>query len=75
MKASTISRATSSVNCSGGDFNTQALIAAEGYLENTGGNFEEAAVLFLRNQEAVWTQWLTHDPRVVQKVRDALNNR
>ena len=57
------------------DFNTPALIAAEGYLEDADGNFEEAAILFLRNQEAVWTQWLTHDPGVVQKVRDALSNR
>ena len=57
------------------DLNAQAQIAAEGYLENADGNFEEAAVLFLRNQEAVWTQWLTHDPGAVQRVRNALKNR
>ena len=56
------------------DFSTPALIAAEGYLENAAGNVEEAADLFLRNQEAVWTQWLSHDPGAVQRVRDALNN-
>lgn len=52
------------------DFKTSTLFAAEECLEDTKTDFQTAAICYLMDQQAVWSQWMP--PDVAQKVRDAL---
>jgi glycine betaine/proline transport system substrate-binding protein len=53
------------------EFNVTTSAIALSYLAKTGGRFEDAARMFLENQEAVWGQWVPTD--VAEKVQAALN--
>ena len=52
------------------DFNKSTQFAAEECLEETGEDFDEAAVCYLKNEQAVWAQWMPTE--VADKVREAL---
>jgi glycine betaine/proline transport system substrate-binding protein len=54
------------------DFNTTTLDAAMDYLEQTDMRFEDAAIMYLKNQEALWTQWVPTD--VAVQVKAALED-
>lgn len=52
------------------DFTAAAQVAAESYMGETGAEFDEVAVWFLKNNEKFWTPFVTSD--AADKVRDAL---
>ena len=54
------------------DFIASTQYVAEDCLEETGKDFERAAVCYLKNQESVWTQWMPQE--VAEKVREALED-
>ena len=53
-------------------FHANNLVVAMRYLEQEKRNFDRAAVVYLKNQEAVWTQWVP--TKVVVKVKKALRD-
>ncbi len=53
-------------------FNANNLVVAKKYLVQVNRNFDQAAVMYLKNQEAVWTQWVPTE--VVVKVKKALRD-
>lgn len=52
------------------DFKESTLFVAEECMGETGGDFEKAAVCYLKKEQAVWTQWVT--TKAARKVREAL---
>lgn len=53
-------------------FKANNLVVAKKYLVQVNGNFDQAAVMYLKNHEAVWTQWLPTE--AVVKVKKALRD-
>lgn len=54
------------------DFNKSTQFAAEECLEETSQDYDAAAICYLKNEEAVWAQWMPTE--VAQKVRQALTD-
>ena len=54
------------------DFKESTLFVAEGCINENGGDFDKAAVCYLKKDQAVWTQWVT--TKAAQKVREALQD-
>ena len=52
------------------DFKASTQFVAEGCLKETKKDFEKAAVCYLKQEQAVWGQWMP--PDVSKRVRDAL---
>jgi len=52
------------------DFKESTQFVAENCLKETEQDFEAAALCYLKNEQAVWTQWMP--PEVAKKVREAL---
>ena len=53
-------------------FKANNLVDAQKYLVQVNRNFDQAAVMYLKNHEAVWTQWVPTE--VVVKVKKALRD-
>ena len=51
-------------------FDTDTLIVALNYLELENRDFEKTAIVYLKYQEAVWTQWVP--TKVAMRVKKAL---
>ena len=52
------------------DFKASTQFVAEDCLSQTNKDFERAAVCYLKQEQAVWTQWMP--PDVAKRVREAL---
>ena len=52
------------------DFTAAAQVAAEAYMSETGAEFDEVAVWWLKNQEDFWVPFVTDE--AAEKIKEAL---